>query len=242
MTINTASVGSSVRRITIATRLDMSPCDITVEAVEATATAAVGDTLTVDGISAVITSIEKRWFSKGSSNTFYLITYRAQNEPRLWAEEYSYHFFEYYGKTISEVITEINAKLGSWSITDTGGSYYIRQYDNDSSLTNIIKDIADMVGVMPVLNHKTKAISFQDITTYAGTITEHDFSSEDADLIDYSYIDEEEEETGTIVNGVYNAPFYNAVQELLISVQGTAWNIELIDTVESDDELPQTYA
>jgi len=243
MTINTESVGSAVRRIGISTRLDMSPCEVTVETVEATASAAVGDALTVDGISATITSVEKRWHSKlSSSSQMYYITYRAQNEPRLWAEEYSYHFFEYYGKTVNEIISEVNENIGSWSISSVAETYYLRQYDNDSSLTNIIKDLADMVGKIPVLNHKTKTITFQDITTYAGTITEHDFSTEDEDLIDYTYIDEEEEETGTIVNGVYNAPFYNAVQELFLSVQQTAWSVEMLDTSESDDELPQTYA
>ena len=237
MTINTASIGSEVRRISITTRLDMSPCDITVETVEAAASATVGETLTVDGITATITSVEKKWNSKTSGGSLFYFIYRAQNEPRLWAEEYSYHIYEYYGKTVAEIISEVNAKLGAWSISDTGTSgYYIRQYDNDSSLTNIIKDIADMLGYIPVLNHKTQAISFQNITTYAGTITEHDFSSEDEDLIDYAYIDEESESTGTIVNGVYNAPFYSGVKELFISVQGTAWNVELIDskTVESD--------
>jgi len=240
MTINTESVGSAVRRIGISTRLDMSPCEVTAETVEATASAAVGDALTVDGISATITSVEKRWHSKlSTASQMYYITYRAQNEPRLWAEEYSYHFFEYYGKTVNEIITEVNANIGSWNISSVSETYYLRQYDNDSSLTNIIKDLADMVGKIPVLNHKTKTITFQDITTYAGTITEHDFSTEDEDLIDYTYIDEEEEETGTIVNGVYNAPFYNAVYENYISVQNSAWGIELIGTttVEADAGL-----
>jgi len=234
MTINTESIEPEIRRIAIATRLDMSPCDIAVEAVEATPQSAVGDALTVDDISAVIISIEKRWYAKNTSGTLYYTTYRASNEPRLWAEEYSYHFFEYDGKTINEIIAEINEKLGAWSIETIAGEYSIRQYDNDASLTNVIKDVAEMVGCIAVLNHKTKTISFESIKTYAGTITEHDFSTQDEDLIDYTYVDEEAETTGTIVNGVYNSPFYSQDKELLIGVQNTAWSLEMVSSFDKE--------
>ena len=231
--INLSSLPKGFEEISITTTLDMSPCEIVISQVSSTPLYSVGTEIKLDDIVVKITSLEKEWHSKGGAGVNYLITYRAQNDPRLWAEEYSYHFFEYYGKTLAEIITDINGVLGDWGIEEEGaGKYKLRQYDNDSSLTNIIKDIADMLGKVPVLDHKTKKISFENITTYAGEIQDHDFSTSDSDLISYGVVEEELESTGTIVNGVYNAPFYSAVKEMTISLQGTAWNLELLDSYD----------
>ncbi len=235
---------SGLVSVALKTEMNLSPAAITIIEKGFEKSYSKGSEVTVDGITAKVKTVKKKYYAKAASGPKFEFTYTAENEPALWTETFSYHFFEWSGKEVNEMIADINEKISPWTIQHSDATK-IRQYDSDGTLTQMIKDLGDILGLFPVLHHDTKIITFEDITTYAGRITEPDLTTGDANLEEYEYIEEESDPTGTRVNGVYNKPFYSAViDNKYVSVQESAWSIELLNTFEIDngEGLTTTYA